>query len=167
MLTAMPRDVFKLRIFLDAKYPQIIDECQHAMEAVLPNRAGLVKRPSWFEVTSHSKHWVCLFPQHGPGHKHDRVITLRPWQLRIAMIDNPEALLRGLIHSDGCRVLNTVNGAPYPRYHFCNNSDDIRGIFVAACGRIGVACRHNNWNTVSVARRGSVARLDQFIGPKR
>ncbi len=167
MLTPMPRGVYRLRVVLDAKYPQIIEDCRHAMEAVLPNRVGLVRRPGCFEVISHSKHWRCLFPQHGPGPKFTRVISLTPWQFRIALIAQPEALIRGLVHSDGCRVLNVVKNTPYPRYHFTNNSDDIRGIFVAACRRIGVECRHNNWKNVSVARRASVARLDEFIGPQR
>lgn len=163
-LTPCPRGVFRLRIALDRKYTHIVEECRSAMGAVLPNRVGLAGQEGCIVVCSYSKHWQCLFPQHGPGRKHDRAITLRPWQLRIALNDNPEALLRGLVHSDGCRVSNVVKGHAYPRYHFTNNSDDIRGIFVAACRRRGIDCRHNNWKTVSVARRGSVARLDEFIG---
>lgn len=166
MLTPMPRGVYRLRVVLDVKYPQIIADCRHAMEAVLPNRVGLVHKPGCLEVSSYSKHWCCLFPQHGPGPKFKRVISLSPWQFRIAMLGHPEALIRGLVHSDGCRVLNVVNNTPYPRYHFSNNSDDIRGIFVAACQRIGVAVRHHNARNLSVARRSSVARLDEFIGPK-
>lgn len=39
-------------------------------------------------------------------------------------------------------------------------------LFGWACGLIGVDCRPNNrWN-ISVARRASVAILDEFIGPK-
>ena len=33
-------------------------------------------------------------------------------------VDHPKEFLRGLIHSDGCRVLNRVNGKGYPRYFF-------------------------------------------------
>jgi hypothetical protein len=95
-----------------------------------------------------------------------RSIILQPWQEHIALYDHPELLLRGLVHSDGCRVLNWVNGTAYPRYHFSNRSDDIREIFAEACRRLGIACRpHNRWS-LSVARRESVARLDEFIGPK-
>jgi hypothetical protein len=32
------------------------------------------------EVSRYSKHWPCLFPQHGPGGKHARRIALEPWQ---------------------------------------------------------------------------------------
>ena len=51
------------------------------------------------------KHWPCLFPQHGPGRKHERSIVLEPWQR--AIVDaHPGPLLRGLFHSDGFRVTN-------------------------------------------------------------
>ena len=26
------------------------------------------------------QHWPCLFPQHGPGRKHERPIVLEHWQ---------------------------------------------------------------------------------------
>lgn len=78
----------------------------------------------------------------------------------------PHRLLRGLIHSDGCRVLNRVNGKDHPRYQFCNHSEDVRNIFCRACDDYGVAWRYSNWHTISVSRRRDVARLDQVIGPK-
>jgi hypothetical protein len=60
-----------------------------------------------------------------------------------------------------------VNGTPYPRYHLCNVSADIRGIFGRACDQLGIEWRPNNRWSLSVARRGSVALLDEFVGPKR
>jgi hypothetical protein len=165
-LSAAARSVFKLRIVLDLKYPGIIEECRTAMARVLPNVVGMVNRPGCVELHSHSRHWICMFPQHGPGVKHRRPIVLEPWQQAIALDRHPQALLRGLIHSDGCRVLNRVNGTAYPRYHFTNHSDDIKAIFMEACERVGVACRPNNRWTLSVARRESVATLDRFVGPK-
>jgi hypothetical protein len=78
----------------------------------------------------------------------------------------PRELIRGLIHSDGCRVANCVNGKDYPRYFFSQVSDDIRRLFCAACRRVGVEYTWNDWKTVSVARRPSVALLDTFVGPK-
>jgi hypothetical protein len=117
-------------------------------------------------VAAYSKHWPCLFPQHGPGRKHERKIELTVWQQELVDGD-PRPLVRGLLHSDGCRVLNWVNGTAYPRYHFSNVSADIRGIFGRACDRLGIEWRpHNRWS-LSVARRGSVALLDEFVGPKR
>jgi hypothetical protein len=70
-------------------------------------------------------------------------------------------------HSDGCRTLNLVNGKSYPRYHFRNNSEDIRVIFTKACDALGLHWTQNFWNTISVSRRPDVANLDSFIGPKR
>ncbi len=80
-------------------------------------------------------------------------------------------LLRGLIHSDGCRVINRVRhpkkSYEYPRYVFSNRSLDIQRIFTTACDELGVSWRQDGpWN-ISVARRNSVAILDRHIGPKR
>ena len=36
-----------------------------------------------------------------------------------------------------------------------------------ACSLVGVDCRPNNRYQLSVARRASVERMDQFVGPKR
>jgi hypothetical protein len=45
---------------------------------------------------------ICLFPQHGPGRKHERPIVLAGWQQSITR-RHPKQLIRGLIDSDGCR----------------------------------------------------------------
>ncbi len=119
-----------------------------------------------YRVYSLSKHWICLFPQHGPGRKHERRIALATWQQEIVDLD-PRPLVKGLIHSDGCRVLNWVNGTPYPRYHFHNVSPDIRAIFGRAGDQLGIEWRQNNRVSLSVARCDSVALLDEFVGPKR
>jgi hypothetical protein len=53
------------------------------------------------------------------------------------------------------------------RARFSNHSADIRAIFGRACDALGIEWRpHNRWS-LSVARRGSVALLDDFVGPKR
>jgi hypothetical protein len=76
--------------------------------------------------------------------------------------------LRGLIHSDGCRVQNRVwhGKYSYPRYFFGNESEDIRQLVRDACDLIGVEHRDNRRNSISVARRASVALLDEIVGPK-
>lgn len=171
-LSSHRRGVFRLRVVLDSRYPGIVAECAAAMRDVLPDhRAGLQPKhgENAVEVGIYSKQLTCLFPQHGPGRKHERVIKLADWQQR-AVERNPHLLLRGLIHSDGCRFTNTVRHGPkvyeYPRYNFSNRSDDIRRIFCDTCDLLGVEWRvMNAWN-ISVARRASVARLDEFIGPK-
>jgi hypothetical protein len=163
----------KLRVFCCDDYPQIMAEAAAAMAAVMPSsKVGRVRKQGCTELCSHSIHWPCVLPQHGPGKKHQRPIVVEPWQLDIAMAGHPHQLLRGLVHSDGCRTINRVRGAngqrhEYPRYFFSNESADIRSIFLAACAEIGVDARHNRHNSISVARRESVAILDGFIGPKR
>jgi hypothetical protein len=170
------RKVFRLRVFLDLRYPQIIDNCESAMRAVAPENkvhrlfrtSNYIERadPSNVEVSSFSKSWACFFPQHGPGKKHMRLIVLAEWQMELVN-RWPEQLLRGLIHSDGCRFINTGRGNwRCPRYEFSNRSDDIRAIFCYACDRLGV-----HWTTagryrVYVSRKADVALLDTFIGPK-
>lgn len=117
------------------------------------------------EIGCYSKAWPLLFPQHGPGRKHLRKIELAPWQADIVE-RFPREFLRGLIHSDGCRVLNRVNGKDYPRYFFDQVSDDIHRLFCDTCERLGIEYTWSKWKTVSIARAGSVALLDSFVGPK-
>jgi hypothetical protein len=173
-ISAYPRDVYRLRIFLDARYPGIVDSCEAAMRAVIPkskvNRlARLSSDPGRtecgdIEVSAYSKSWPCVLPQHGPGKKHDRPIELTAWQRRF-VLEHPRLLLKGLIHSDGCRFMNSGRKWRAPRYSFSNASEDIRGIFCDACDALGV-----RWTTaprtIYVSRVNDVARLDEFIGPK-
>lgn len=143
------------------------------MSIVLPASKVCVlshKRERVEEVSSFSKHWPHLFPQHGPGRKHERKIALEPWQ-QLIVGRYPGRLLRGLIHSDGCRVTNVIRHPKktyaYPRYFFSNRSPDIQGIFCSACDQLGIAWRQDGpWN-ISVARRNAVAVLDHHVGPKR
>jgi hypothetical protein len=167
-ISACPRDVFKLRIVLDARYPGIIAECERAISSVLIDRvlrAARVKKIGCVEVSSYWKHWPCLFPQHGPGAKHRRPIALAPWQEKI-VATHPAWLLRGLIQSDGCRDANFVKGRSYPRYAFTNSSQDIRRIFSGTCDAYGIHWTKPSWRTISISRRADVARLDEVIGPK-
>lgn len=168
-----PRDVYRLHITLDAKYPVIADECQAAMACAMPSSRATKRRdPHWrmLHLVSYSQHWPHVFPQHGPGRKHERRIALEPWQQRI--VDRyPGRLLRGLIHSDGCRVTNRIRHPKktyaYSRYFFSNRSLDIQRIFCDACDRLDIAWRQDGpWN-ISVARRGAVATMDRHVGPKR
>lgn len=163
-----PREVFKLRVALDLKYPGIIADCAAAMKAVRRNGRGRVcftLGTGFVFVTAYWKHWPCLFPQHGPGPKHKRAIVLSHWQQDIVCA-NPDLFLRGLIHSDGSRDLNWVKGTSYPRYQFTSASSDIRAIFCRACEDLGVRYTTPSWRTISISRRPHVVRLDSIIGPK-
>lgn len=166
-LSLTRRGVYRLRIKTDARYPQIIAECGAAMQAVMPQNRVLIQQLRYraVEISCYSRLWQLLFPQHGPGRKHQRKIELTPWQQEIVDA-HPREFMRGLIHSDGCRVLNRVNGKDYPRYLFSQVSDDIRSLYCEACDRLGIEYSYNRWNEVSVARARSVALLDSFVGPK-
>jgi hypothetical protein len=111
-----------------------------------------------------------LFPQHGPGPKHERRIALVAWQRKITH-EYPRMLVRGLLHSDGCRSLNTVRHGPrvysYPRYQFTNRSQDIKGMLCEHLDLLGIAWRRASERNISIARREAVAALDAFVGPKR
>jgi hypothetical protein len=161
------RDVYKLRISLDARYPGIAAECENAIRAVMPNnRVGRVCNPGWYELYSYSKAWPCLFPQHGPGRKHEREIALVEWQ-RSLVARWPALLLRGLIQSDGCRFQNTGRGWSHPRYSFTNLSVGIRTIFCETCDSMDIHWTLSGGKTIYVSRKADVATLDRFIGPKR
>ena len=164
-----------LRISCDRTYPRIIDDVSDLIRAVRPEgQVFHVRAPGAIVVQSNWKHWTCLFPQHGPGRKHERTLGMAPWQREIWEA-YPAAFLRGLFHSDGCRAKNwtcrSVAGEmkryDYPRWQFTNHSAEIRGWCCEALDLVDIAWRQSNWKTISVSRRADVAKLDELIGPKR
>lgn len=178
-ISAGPRSVFRLRVFLDLRYPGVINECESAIRDLVPRnkihrlerRSNYVDRAeaSYVELSAHSKSWPCFFPQHGVGKKHERQVWLAEWQRRI-VDDDPQFLLRGLIHSDGCRFENTGRGGwRCPRYSFVNRSPDICAIFCDACDQLGLrwtAAPHGSSRTIYISRKADVEWLDYYVGPK-
>lgn len=158
-----------LRIYCADAWPGLVDACEQAMKAVLALSVQRVRHEGCVKVQSYGKHWPCLLPQHGPGRKHERPIVLADWQREIVSA-HPGDFLRGLFHSDGCRVSNrvTVRGREYvyPRYLFTNESADIMGLCQWALDLLGISWRMNRRNSLSVARRAAVAALDRHVGPK-
>ncbi|MEV7176224.1 helix-turn-helix domain-containing protein [Kitasatospora sp. NPDC093679] len=168
-----------LTITCDDRWPGVMDSVERAMRRVLPNNSPCrVRREGCHDVKVYSTHLVCHFPQHGPGRKHERRIVLEPWQ-QAAVDAHPWELLRGLLHSDGCRITNwatrtvggTVRRHEYPRWFFTNTSADIRRIFTDTLDAVGVEWRASvprprGQVNVSVARRASVALVDAHVGPK-
>src|ERR1700730_15896984 len=116
------------------------------------------------EVLLYSKHWPCLFPQHGPGMKHLRPIRLEPWQEMLVKQATKE-FVRGLIDSDWCRVVANDRGVRSVRYHFSNRSDDIRGLFCSALDELGIPWTRPRWFEVALYRQDAVARLAESVGP--
>ncbi|MEU0336820.1 transcriptional regulator [Streptomyces sp. NPDC006193] len=169
---------YHLRIACADAWPGLMRQCGEAIRKVLPGVGVYVlRRQGCSMVTSYSRHWPRLFPQHGPGKKHERPVVLEAWQ-RAVVDAHPWEFVRGLIHSDGCRVTNwttrVVAGErkryEYPRYFFTNRSDDIRRLYTDTLDRLGVEWTHctrkGDPYSISVARKASVALLDAHVGPK-
>ena len=166
-----------LVITLDSSYPAIIAEVREAVRAVFPSvgvHEFLRMEGSVTAVQANHPALPFAFPQHGPGKKHSRRIILTQWQRELTHT-YPNELLRGLIHSDGCRTINRfktklpsgrIAEYEYPRYFFSNLSDDIRAIFCEHCELLGIRWTQSNPRNISVSHRNSVALLDRFVGPK-
>jgi len=172
-LSRHPR-YYALRVSCDAAYPAVVDDVADLIRSVHPQRPVFrVRAPGAVVVQSHWTHWPCLFPQHGPGRKHERPIVLADWQERIAE-KHPGGFLRGLFHSDGSRVRNwaarTVGGSTkryaYPRWQFSNRSAQILDLCCWALDLVEIPWRRSGRWTVSVSTRDGVARLDALIGLK-
>jgi hypothetical protein len=171
-LARAKRDCFRLVVVNTSCYPRITGEIAAAITAVLPDSAVNIRalpHQRCVNISSYSKRWPELFPQHGPGRKHERKIELADWQ-RVITTAHPEAFVRGLIHSDGCRFLarQRVKNRTYVyvRYSFSNRSQDIKDLFCEHLERLGIHWTRANRFQIQIARRSSVDRLEELVGPK-
>lgn len=163
----------RLRVSLDSRYPEIVETVRSAMTEVMhesPVHANCRPGVNMVIVSACSVALITLFPQHGPGPKHRCDVALVGWQRRL--VDrHPEAFIRGLIHSDGCRFIASQCSKGrvyrYPRYSLSNRSADILGEFARQLDHIGVGWTRAGDCAIQIARQPDVARLDRFIGPKR
>jgi hypothetical protein len=175
-LAAHPR-TYRLVITCDAGYPSLVEACRISVGLTgVPPRVRVEPHPSsrCVRVVADSKHWPEVFPQHGPGRKHERRIEVDAWQREI--VDRfPHEFLRGLLHSDGCRTVNRfkttlpsgrVADYAYPRWFFSNRSADIRALFCEYCERLGIRWTQSNPRNISVSHRRSVSLLDSFVPMK-
>lgn len=158
---------YRLRIVLDESYPGLIKECARCMRAVCPNNVVWIGRHGngCMEVSMYWGHWPCLFPQHGPGRKHERSITLAPWQAEIVNRQR-RPFVKGLLHSDGCRIVANDRGVLSTRYHFSNRSEDIKRIYCECLDALGIRWTRPCDKQIAVYRKASVAILESFVGPK-
>lgn len=175
----------RLRLSLDARYPKMNAEIGSLMQRCFPqNKASVVKPgPSgwsgrddtWVVLSLYSGHLPCLFPQHGPGRKHERPIRLEPWQTEL-LEAAPWGFVRGCIRSDGYAFVNRTDvhrPVPYEylSYGFSNRSKEIVDLFCTACGIVGVRFRVTEnarrcfWD-VRINRRESVALMLENVGRK-
>jgi hypothetical protein len=172
LVRAKDSDVHHLRIYCDERYPKVIDEIAAAMSAVNPrHRVHVLHHPvhRLAIVNAYSAHWPLLLPQAGPGRKHERPIALTDWQ-RVVTTAHPQAFIRGLIHSDGCRFIARQRRGDrtycYVRYAFSNRSEDIKAIFCEHLNLLGIPWTRPNSKDIQIARREGVEALDAFVGPK-
>lgn len=81
--------------------------------------------------------------------------------------DHREALIRGLIHSDGCRVVANDRGVASVRYHFSNLSEDIKRIYCDSLDALSIPWTRPCDKQIAIYRKTAVAYVDTFVGPKR
>ena len=78
------RGVYALHIVNYLKYPMLNTHVLDLMRMVkLGSRPHTREHPGCLIMTVGWKHWPCLFPQHGPGRKHERTPELESWQREI------------------------------------------------------------------------------------
>ena len=165
-ISPMPRSQ-RLRLSLDAKYPAIVAEAEALLRRVFPAcRVGRVVADGGSTVVLwvYHGHLACLFPQHGPGKKHERAMELESWQRELVRAA-PWAFVRGCIRSDGCSFMNRTGRYAYLSYEFRNWSTDILGIFASTCSELGLHPRQYA-DRVRLCRRADVAELLTHVGVK-
>ncbi len=141
-ISAGPRSL-RLRITLDNRHPQIIEAGVLLLQRCFTeNHVRAIPRPAGgcTDLSVYSTHLDCIFPQHGPGKKHDRSIELEWWQER-ALAAAPWNFIRGAIRTDGCAFVNRTGVHEYLSYDYCNRSLQIAELFMRACDLVGVEYR--------------------------
>ncbi len=166
-LVRMPR-TWRFRLYLDSKHSEIVDESQALLKRCFESNvvARLLRHDGAMTILSlYSSHLPCLFPQHGPGRKHERSIALEPWQAQL-VATAPWSFLKGCIRSDGCSYVNRTGPYEYLSYDFFNTSQDILDLFCETCDQVGVEYRRYAKH-VRIYRRPSVALMKANVGVKR
>jgi len=152
---------YKLRIFLDTKYPKVIKDCIYELSILFPrNKVNYtIRRKTTTVVYVHSNHLPFLFPQHGKRKKHERNIELSDWQKDIII---NESFLKGLYNSDGSYYKS--NG--YYFYNFRNYSLDILNIYKNTCDKLNILYTETE-NTINHYKQSEVKKLYDIIGTKK
>lgn len=141
------QNVFKISIYCDAKYKNILEDISQSLEILFPNsKAMRIRHTSdkCIAVYLYSSHLLKLFPQHGIGRKHERPIVLEDWQIDIINEFN-EDFLKGLIYTDGCFYYS----GKYERCNFTNKSMDIMNLCSESMKKLNInhKIRIKNANT--------------------
>jgi len=166
---------FRLRIHLDTKYGEIIRETTELLERCFrpaPVGVNVKDGGSCAVVGVYSNHLPCLFPQHGPGKKHERRIELECWQ-QSSVDAAPWSFVRGLIWSDGCTFMNRTGPYEYLSYGFTNRSTHIIDLLIETYTSLGLRpsvsrpVPDGRPGQVRINHRGDVAQLVEHVGIKR
>ena len=123
---------FRMRIFNDMRYPDIIADQKRSLGRLFSqNKISEVnvKNSKCLIVSMYNSSLPKFFPQHGPGTKKTRDVSLKDWQWDIVK-EEPECFIKGLIDSDGsCYIQTQTNRSGlkryYKKYNFTNTSMDI------------------------------------------
>lgn len=177
---AARKGVFRIRITLDNKHPQIIEECRDELSKLLPDNKVSVTRSNkeslCSDVSCYSRMLPIIFPQYGKGLKCDRDVSLKDWQIEYVK-QYPKAFLKGLMKSDGCRYISTIKSKDkiyrYPSYSFINASKDIVDMFTWCCDLLDIGyviskrsargTQKHDIYTILIAKRKDVQFLDTFM----
>jgi len=153
------KTVYKFRVFQDEKYPNLIEKHMESMRQLFPtNKINKAKKQGCWEIYFYNTSLKKLFPQLGPGMKHNRKIELADWQKKIIEA-NPKAFISGLFESDGCRYQSKKNNKyEYLFIDFSNKSEDIHELWKWACSLIGVKTRRHG-----IDKRQSTARTRKDV----
>jgi hypothetical protein len=158
---------------MDSAYPAINEDVRQLLERCFAGNSVGMSRSAKGTTTIlsvYSRHLPCLFPQHGPGKKHERRILLEDWQTA-CVESTPMNFIRGLLLSDGCYFVNRTGVYRYPSYDFSNYSADIADLFAEACDLVGIRYRRTRAEStgrinIRVIRRESVEVLLRTVGVK-
>lgn len=141
-ISAHPRGVFRLRITLDVRYPAIAEECEAALQAVLPlNRvARHLRQCNCYEISTGARQPSPRSPLARPDPL--RRLSLRKHGARKLALS--PLLVQQPLHPYQADLLRRLRSSRYSLDR-------------------GTAAP----KTIYVSRKADVARLDKFIGPKR
>ena len=161
---------YKIRIALDEKYYNIIEECEKNFKELFPSSSvGIykVKNKNMYFVNVYSCNLLELFPQHGDGLKYKRDIKLEKFQYDI--IDDVQ-LIKGLIHSDGCLYKANNKGYISFFYNFTNMSKNIIDILCGSLDNININYKINKHKNdvylVNIYKQKDFIKLYSLIGTK-
>lgn len=161
------RRTYKLRIFIHSSHEILRHKILQTISVIFPDN-----KVNWFEqknakcveIYLYNNNLPLIFPQHGKGLKHTRLIQYTDWQQNIVK-KYPESFISGLLDSDGSSYIQTNTKLRY--YSFRNTSKDIKQMFIDSCIQLGINCKPDNNTTVYIRKKEDVKKLESFYSYKQ